>query len=252
MEYTTSINEMNRRKNAFRTLSISFFLSVSLASLIQFYSSFQVVVISLSVLALTLLISNLLFYRLFEESKLTTIILTNSELERKSIKGHDKWRFSDICAVRIKWTSRDMIREIRLKTLHSGSVYINGLEGFESFANDLIKALSMDESPYQIKELIDYDHSLFYAVFGAILGLISVLSVKTIQSLQIMTIAYLQFGVACFILFVALFWFLERPIAGRYGQKTTCIDIIISTFMFLTCLYMIYLSKIWQMIGGRK
>ncbi len=248
MEYTTSINEMNRRKNAFRTLSISLFLSAFLASLIQFYSSFQVIIMSLAVLALILLISNLLFDRLFEKSKLTTIILTSSELKRKSIKGHDKWKLSDICAVRIKWTSRDLIREIRLKTLHSGSVYINGLEGFESFANDLTKALSMNVSPSRIKEIIDYDHPLFYAVLGSMLGSISVLSMKAMQLLQFIGIAYLQFGVACFILFVALFWFLSSPVAARYGQKSNYIDIIISTLMLLTCLYMIYLSKIWQMI----
>lgn len=239
---------MNRRKNAFRTLSISLFLSVFLASLIQFNLSFQLVIVPFAVLALILLISNLLFDRLFEKSKLTTIILTNIELKRKSMKRHDKWKLSDICAVQIKWTSRDLIREICLKTLHSGCVYINGLEEFESFAKDLTKALPMNVSPSRIKEIIDYDHPLFYAVLGSILGSISVLSMKAMQSLQFIGIAYLKFGVACFSLFVALFWFLSSPIAGRYGQKTTCIDIIISTLILLTCLYMIYLSKIWQMI----
>ena len=142
-----------------------------------------------------------------------------------------------------------MIREIYLKTLHSGSVYINGLEEFEGFLNDLTMALSTNVFFSRIKEPINYDHPLFYVVFGTILGLISFLSLKAIQLLRINGIAYLQFGVACFTLFVALYWFLKRPVAGRYGQNTTYIDIIISTLMFLESLYLIYLSKLWQIIG---
>lgn len=250
MEYSTSINEMNRRKIALRTLSLSFFLGVSLVSAILFSSSLQSVIISLSVLALILLISNLVFDRLFEKSKLTTIILNNNELQRKSIKGHDSWKLRDICAVIIKRTSRDLIREIRLKTIHSGSIYINGLEEFEGFANDLTKALSLNApTSRRIKEPIDYDNPLFYLTLGAILGSTSALSVNAIQSLQITGVAFFQFGVACFILLVALFWFFSRPIAGRYGQKAIYIDTMISALMFMACLYMIFLSRFWQVIA---
>jgi hypothetical protein len=51
---------------------------------------------------------------------------------------------AEIKSIRIKGTTKDLIREIRLGLTGATAVHINGLEGFEQFKDDLIDAAADD------------------------------------------------------------------------------------------------------------
>ncbi|MBN1533758.1 MAG: hypothetical protein JXA20_13900 [Spirochaetes bacterium] len=181
-EFATSIGEMERRKRAFRTLAASLMAGATLASLALFRDSILVVLPSLAALAVLLALSDALFRRVFENSKETVVLLTGTTMERRGGR-HQALRLADITGVSVKRTSRGSVREVRIDLSGAGPVFINGLHGFEEFRESLLRSLRGGIVPREVREPLDFDHPLFYVLFGGLAGAVPVTAMRLLLQL---------------------------------------------------------------------
>jgi hypothetical protein len=233
-EYNTSPDEMNRRKRAFGTLVIGLFLGACLLSLALFSSSLQMVLPGMAVFAGVLILADLLFRRVFDASGRTVVVLTGDSLERIGMKRHDSCGIDDITKITIKRNVKNKIREMRIDVSGAGPVYINGLERFEEFRDRLLRAVTRDIPIGNVIERIDYDHPLFYVIFGGMTGAVTVGTMKLLLQVQEGSIKYIQAAIACLVIIAGIFVLINRPIAGRYGGMTGYADLCMGLLMVLS------------------
>jgi ABC-type multidrug transport system fused ATPase/permease subunit len=217
-EYITSIDEMTRRKKAFISLEISMFLSIIIFS-------FNIVTLYpvLSILTLGILVVLMIMFRFFtnrilnKQSHIKVRIFDN-EIEKVFINSSEKHLLSNIQSVRIKRTSKGLIREIKFNIIGSNPLFINGLEDFEDFNNDLFRKTPNIEI-IKFKEPIDLDHLLFYPILGTIIGTVTSIVLNLLTLINEATLKYLRFSLACFIILFGIYFILKKPVKGRYGDK---------------------------------
>ena len=179
-EYISSVSEMNRRKKAFLTLSISLFVSVNISFFSFFLSYFQLFLPFVLILALILMFTVLYFNGFLDRSKSIKIIISDQKIEKKWFNKIDIYDIELISCVKIKRTTANLLREIKLFISSGRPFYINGLDRFEEFNNRLLSSLNKNVKIYKVKEPIDYDHPLFYILFGTIVGISSILLFKVL------------------------------------------------------------------------
>lgn len=241
-EYKSSISEMNRRKKAFLTLSISLFISVSISFYIFFLSYLQLVLPFIVILTLFLTFAVLHFNRLLDRSKSIKINISGNKIEKKWFDRNDIHDIKSISSVKIKRTTANLIREIKLVVSGKRPFYINGLDRFEEFNNRLLSSLDKDVKIYKIKEPIDYDHPLFYVLFGTIVGLSSILFLK-ILFIYSNYIWLFQILVACFAIVVGIYWLFSKPITGRYGLRKKIVDNVMGSLFIIIGFALMLISK---------
>jgi hypothetical protein len=241
-EYNSSISEMNRRKKAFLTLSISLFISVNISFFIFFHSYLQLVLPFIVTLGLFLTFAILFFNRFLDRSKSIKINISDQKIEKKWFKKNDTYVIKLISSVKIKRTTANLIREIQLVISGVRPFYINGLDRFEEFNNRLLSSLEKDVKIYKIKEPIDFDHPLFYVLLGIIVGVSSILFLKVLF-IYSNYIWLFQLLVACFALVVGIYWLFSKPITGRYGLNKKIVDNVMGTLFIIMGFALVIISK---------
>jgi hypothetical protein len=177
-EFTSSTSEMNRRKRAFLSLATSLFISISVSFLTFFFSYAHLILPFLAVLALILVFTVVYFNRLLDRSKSITITISDQKIEKKWFNKIDIYESKSISDIRIKRTTANLIREIKIVMSGVRPFYVNGLDGFEVFNNRLLSIVGNDVKIHKIKEPIDFDHPLFYILLGTSVGIVSVFFLK--------------------------------------------------------------------------
>lgn len=231
-EYNSSIKEMNRRKKAFLTLSISLFISVNISFIIFFFSYFQLILPIVIILAVSLAFTVKYFNRFLDRSKSIKINISDHKIEKKWFNKNDLYDIKLVSCVKIKRTTSNLIREIKLIVSGARPLYINGLDRFEEFTIRLLSSIDKDVKIYKIKEPIDYDHPLFYVLFGTIVGISSILFLKVLL-IYSNYIWLFQLLVACFAIVVGIYWLFCKPIAGRYRLNKKIVDNVMGTLFII-------------------
>lgn len=231
-KYITSKKEIKRRKIAFATLEISLFISACIFSLDAIFSfpkfSIPCILISLVILFLIKTLVN----RVLDRQSYLQVSLSDNELKRNFKNASESYLLSDIKSIRIKRTTRGLIREIKLNIIGDTAIFINGLEDFETFKDDLIKS-TKHIKVINYKETIDFDHPLYYVFFGAITGTISTLLFKSMFLISESNIKYVQVSIDGFIIIMGLFWIISKPIRSRYGNKNIISDYIFGLLILI-------------------
>jgi lysophospholipase L1-like esterase len=137
-EYITSKKEMDRRKRAFISLSGSFFVSTCILSLDFIILLPHVLVPILLIIAAILVLLILRVNKTQDAQAGLRICISGNELEWKFKGSSDKCLLKDIRSIRIKRNIKGAIREIRIGIYGMKYLYINGLEDFEEFIDDLL------------------------------------------------------------------------------------------------------------------
>lgn len=241
-EYNSSVIEMNRRKKAFLTLSISVFISVNISFFSFFLSYLQLVLPIVVILALFLTFTVLFFNRFLDRSKTIKIKVSDHKIEKKCFNKNDIYDIKLISCVKIKRTTSNLIREIKLMVSGARPLYINGLDRFEEFNNRLLSSLDKEVKICKIKEPIDYDHPLFYVLFGTIVGTSSILFLKVLF-IYSNYIWLFQLLVACFVIIVGIYWLFSKPIAGRYGLNRKIVDNVMGILFVIIGFALVIISK---------
>jgi hypothetical protein len=241
-EYNSSVSEMNRRKKAFLSLSISLFISANLSFFSFFLSYFQLTLPFVAILALFLTFTVLYFNRFLERSKSLKINISDQKIEKKWFNKNDVYDIKLISCVKIKRTKSNLIREIKLMVSGARPLYINGLDRFEEFNNSLLSSLNEDVKIYKTKEPIDFDHPLFYVFLGTLVGISSILFLKVLF-IYSNFIWLFQLLVACFAIVVGIYWLFSKPIAGRYGLNKKIVDNVMGSVFIIIGFALMIISK---------
>ncbi len=246
-EYISSRKEMNRRKRAFINLSSSFFISLCIFSTDAIILLPQILVPAYIIVATSLILLIARLNKTLDNQACLQICLSDNELEWRFISSSDNCKLTDIRSIRIKRNIKGFIREIRIGTYGMKYLYINGLEDFEKFLDDLISS-TKNVKLKEFKELINFDHPLFYLCLGTIFGILITSFFRLIQYIGENNIKYIQFSIACFLILTGMFFVLNKPVRGRYGNKNIIADFICG-FLFLAIgVLIIICSKVFPLL----
>ncbi|MDD5015487.1 MAG: hypothetical protein PHW73_10415 [Atribacterota bacterium] len=160
--------------------------------------------------------------------------MNDESIERKTKKSEEIYLLKDIVKLSIKRTSKGYIREVGVLLKDGNSIFINGLNDFESFKEKLINSCSKSIKIREINELIDFDHPLFYLFFGFIVSSISTMFIRLIARLNSSNLEIIYLTVLFYNLIVSLFIILAKPISRRFGQITKTADYILGILIFLS------------------
>lgn len=236
--YTTSISEITRRKKAFIALLVSLFVSMEIF-IIDFTLKYPIIILIIStvIILLFLLVVNKLFKTFKYQLKMH--LYFNGNLILCYYNNEKVLKAEDIQGIRVKRTSYGAIREIMVRT-KNGDISINGMNDFEELYNDLILFLNKETSIIYFKEKINFDHPMFYPIFGVItsaffIGLLRLLFLFKDN------IYIFQIIVSLFVISLSIHWIIKKPLSRSYGDKSKKKDYIISLILFLSGLIIIFL-----------
>ena len=241
-EYNSSVSEMNRRKKAFLSLTISLFISANISFFILFISYFQLILPFVIIIALFLTFTVLYFNRFLDRSKSIKINISDQKIEKKWFNKNDIYDIKLISCVKIKRTTSNLIREIKLMVSGARPLYINGLDKFEEFNDCLLSSLNKDVKIYKIKEPLDFDHPFFYVFLGTIVGVSSILFLKFLL-IYSNYIWLFQILVACFVIVVGIYWLFSKTITGRYGLNKKIVDNVMGSVFIIIGFALMIMSK---------
>jgi hypothetical protein len=230
MEYKTSIEELNRRKRAFATMSISVTVGSILASR---FLDFPIPIIGFLCLILVFFLSGILFFRSFDYLMQTKICLSDKAIKRINKKASESFLISNINRVRVKKTTKNTIREIYIWLCDGKSIFITALEDFEQFQKNLASKICKDIAIREISEVIDYDHPLFYSVFGLAISAIGIYAIKLVVNLDYLKTKSIIFVFSIYVFTLGIYFIYARPISKRYGNQKQIIDYIFGLAMVL-------------------
>jgi hypothetical protein len=111
---------------------------------------------------------------------------------------------------------------------------MNAVEDSERLEQELRSRVPAAAATTVSREPIDYDHPLFYVVFGLLTGLAFTLAVRAMSTLNERGVKWTTLGIACYSLALGAYVLLARPIAQRYGPKSRLGDILLGSLGLLS------------------
>ncbi len=240
-EYFTSKGEMKRRKDVFAKMTISFFITICLLSFSYIIELPQIVVPLLMAFITVIILLIILVNHILNKQSNYRVYLSEKEIERKFGNASKKYLIKDIKSIRIKRTTKGLIREIRFRMSGTEMFHINGLDEFEKFNEEIFQVIKEDTQVDYFKEPpIDFDHPMYYVFFGPVLGVISTLFFRLLLAVGENNIGYIQLIIACYIIFVGMFYIIGKPTRSRYGDKNKKTDYIFgAVFLVLGILFIL-------------
>lgn len=224
---------MNRRKIAFAQLSISFYITVCILTFHLIVSFPRILVPCFVIFAIIIVLLILVVNKMLTKQSGWEISLSSEKIVREFKNTVEQYPINDIKSIRIKRNCKGFIREIRFRMAGTKTFFINGLEDFENFREELLE-FAKDAQVINYKEPpIDYDHWLFYPLLGPVLGIISTLFIKLLLSVGESNIKYIQLILAAYLIMVGIFFIISQPVRSRYGNKNRKIDIIFGVILSL-------------------
>lgn len=227
MEFSISTVEINRRKIAFATLSASLLSGLFLSALFLKYPLSIYVYLTF---AGALIFINAMLFPLFKYMKKIKIRFAGQIMERITPKGTEIYPIDNISSVKIKRTSHATIREIYIYCRGEKNVFISALDQFEAFLEHLQNALSSDVPVKKIREVIDFDHPLFYSLLGFPISFTGLWFIKSVMTIDYARMKILLIIISLYLLGVGFYFWGKRPIANRFGDKKKYSDYVFGLF----------------------
>lgn len=228
MEYLISTVEMSRRKVAFATLSASLLTGLFLSTFILHHPLSIYVYLAFAGM---LLIFNLMLYPLFEFMKKSKICLSEQTLIRITPKADETYPIEKICNIKIKRTSRRTIREIYIFSNDNKNIFISALDQFEDFREHLQNSLSRDVQVSELREHIDYDHPLFYALLGLPVSFFGFWFILTLIGMDYRRMRIILIVISAYLLSIGIYFLWKKPLSKRYGERKKHSDFLFSLLM---------------------
>ena len=231
--YTTSTTELQRRLRAYTTLIVSLLSGIALSSIDYLFRAPAFWLAGLAGLGLFLALSRLAFARSFRSYSRIEIRLTDSHIERTRGRSSEKYPLADVTRLRIVRTSRKSLREITVLMKNGRRLSMNGVEDFQRLEQELRSRIPASATVTETKEPIDYDHPLFYVIFGGPMGAAFTLAVRGMASLSEGGLKWTTLGIAGYATILGAYFLIARPIAQRYGPKSRSGDYLIGLLAIL-------------------
>ncbi|UMX48158.1 MAG: hypothetical protein L7H18_01275 [Candidatus Nealsonbacteria bacterium DGGOD1a] len=239
-EYVISKTEINRRKKAYATLSISLIVGQILASMIL---DFPITIVNYFYFIIAFFLLGVLSFRSLNFLLHAKIVLSTQLLERINNKTIERFIIANIVRVKIKRTTKNTIREIYIWLRDGKSVFISAIENFEQFKDDLISKLDKNVAVKEIHEPIYFDHPLFYSILGLPISFIGIYLIKLITNFDYAKIGIVLLTFLVYLFAVGIYFIYAKPISKRYGEQTRIIDFLLGAFMVCSGIMCIVLIK---------
>lgn len=162
------------------------------------------------------------------------ISLTNQYLERKTQKSRERFALKNVHRVNVKRTIKGSIREIKVSLVNGNALYINALEDFEQFKERLLANIEKNVKVKEFSGPIDYDHKMFYVVFGLLVGFGIPIIIYILIGLNYNILKNLSFVFASYVILMGIYFILGKPISKSYGGNTKLVDYLLGSI--ITCL----------------
>ena len=237
-EFLISPEEMARRKRAFTTLSLTVFLSITLCAIDYLLTEPRIAWPCIAGLGLLLLLSRHSIHKSTDKFGRRRVVISKTSVLNVSGGTESAIRFDEIRCMRIKTTVHGTIREIVLRASDGTRFGISGVRDFESLRNDLTVRLSSEVEVSEFNELIDFDHPLFYVVFGALVGCGVVGMMRLAPSLSYENARIVNLAISVFVFFAGVHWIRTKPGAATYGQNVAKADRIFGMTMILIAVFL--------------
>jgi hypothetical protein len=210
--YSASSAELYRRLRAYTTLITSLLAGTALSSIDFLRSSPATWLVGFAILAVCLVLSRFALIR--------------------SLRGYAvlELRLDDTHIERVVRTSRKSVREITARLTGGRRLSMNAVEDFERLEKDLRGKLPANVTIVEAREPVDYDHPLFYVVFGLVVGVAFTLAVRAMATLSQGGMKWATLAIACYSALLGIFVLVARPLSQRYGPKSRTGDLILGLF----------------------
>ena len=223
LQFIVSLSEMDRRRRAYTTLIISIFAGVTFSIIDVTVAYPAISIAALAGFALLLAVSLMYFNRLFRKTTEAVVLLDNEYLQRTSAASIKRCRLDTIVRLWIKRTVKGTIRVVEATMIDKRRIIVNGLQEFEAFRAALEQRVRKDVALIEFRELIDFDHPLYYVFFGLFTGASSALFIRFLTMLDFHTLKRIQMGIIGFVSATGIFWLINRPFS-RYGVHKPIAD----------------------------
>jgi hypothetical protein len=230
ISYSVSPAELDRRLRAYRTLIVSLLAGIALSSIDFLRSSPAVWLVGLVTLAACLVLSRLALVRSLRGYAMLELRLDDTHIERVRGDRVEKYQLAELVGLRIVRTSRKSLREITARLTGGRRLSMNAVEDFEGLEQDLRSRLRANVTVTEAREPIDYDHPLFYVVFGLVVGVAFTLAVRAMATLSAGGMKWATLAIACYSALLGIFVLVARPLTQRYGPKSRTGDFILGLF----------------------
>lgn len=239
--YTVSQKEIHRRKLAFTTLITSLLIALTVPFLDLALSNIVPAAMIITSLGIFLFILRLLVNRSLDNFSQMLILLDAHSIVRKTTKSEEAYPLKNIDKLSIKRTSQGNIREVGISFSSGKSLFVNGLENFEQFAAQLQDNLREDSLMRESQEKIDFDHPLFYPIFGAVFGVASATLLRFSLKLSSAGFRFLRFSFLLYSIGVGLIIIIKKPVSTRFGNKAKTYDYILGILILILSAILCYL-----------
>jgi membrane protein YdbS with pleckstrin-like domain len=231
--YPASTAELQRRLRAYTTLIVSLLCGIVLSSIDYLIAAPAVWFIGVGGLALLLVLSRVALIRSLRNYAMLELRLDDTHIERVRGETVEKFAFADITRLRNVRTSRMSLRETTAKMRNGRRLSMNAVADFERFEQDLRSKLPANATITEAREPIDYDHPLFYVVFGLITGVAFTLAVRAMATLSQSGMKWTTLAIACYSAMLGAYVLLARPLSQRYGPRSRFGDFVLGLFALL-------------------
>ena len=232
-QYHISEIEISRREKAFTSMILSLFVFSNLFYIDLIFTHFPTSVIFSIGVGIVLYSTRLMTFKFLKSFARIKVVLTATSLIREFEEHVISCDFKDIKLIKIKRTSRGFIREIKIIADASTDVHINGLYEFDRFEQQLLSKLDQSTTIRRITEAVDYDHPLFYPVFGMLVSIASVYSIRIVSGLDTQNVIVFLYSILLVNLIASIFIFVYKPFTKTFGNKRIHLDYLIGTIIIL-------------------
>jgi len=230
---SASTTELQRRLRAYTTLIVSLLAGIALSSIDYLLSAPGIWLVCLAGLALLLLLSRVALKRSQRSYAMLELRLGDAHIERVRGNAVEEYQLADVVGLKITRTSRKCLREITARMKNGRRLSMNGVEDFERLEQELRRGIPASATVTEAGEPIDYDHPLFYVVFGLITGVAFILAVRAMATLSQSGMKWATLAIACYSALLGVFVLLARPLSQRYGPRSRTGDFVLGLFALL-------------------
>ena len=225
--YATSTAELQRRLRAYTTFIVSLLAGIALFSVDYLFRAPVIWLACFAGLGLALALSRMAFARSFRSYARIELRLDDTILERTRGTTTEKYPLADITGIRVLRTSRKSIREITARFSNGRRLSMNGVDDFERLEQELRSRIPAGATVTEAREPINYDHPLFYVVFGFITGVAFTLAVRAMATLSQSGMKWATLAIACYSAILGAYVLLARPLSQRYGPRSRFGDFLL-------------------------
>jgi hypothetical protein len=229
MEFAVSQLELIRRKKAFATLLASLCVGLFLSSKILNYHLSLVAYLSIGV---SLFLVGLLTFRFLNSLSQIKILISDGKIERINKKTTETFILSELTRIKIKKRVNGGIREIYLWFGKGKNMFITSFENnFEQIKELILENIGPKVPIKGTKEIIAFDHPLFYSLLGLPISFLGLFLVKLSENLDYSGLKFLQFIFFIYSFAMGIYFVMAKPLSARYNSKNKLSDYIFGGVM---------------------